>query len=143
MEARPSDRQEAQEKAKRRVTQGVTFDTGVLIALERRQSRALQIHKRLGERGVPVHVPWIVVAEWWRGRTEVRETVLRSLEVELPTLMLAQLAGVALARVTTATTIDAIVMASAALRGDVVYSGDVTDLEKLRVFFPSVRVLAI
>lgn len=122
--------------------QGATFDTGMLIALERRKSRALQIHKRLGERGVPIRVPWVVVAEWWRGRTDVRETILRSVDVESPTMRLACLAGEALAKVKAATTIDAIVMASAALRGDVVYTTDAGDLERLRLFFPSVRVLA-
>ena len=125
--------------------QGVTFDTGVLIALERRKLRALQIHERLGERGVTINVPWVVLAEWWRGRTDVRETILRTLDVEAPTPALAKLAGVALAdpRARRATTIDAIVMASAALRGDVVYTTDSDDLERLRAFFPSVRVLGV
>lgn len=125
--------------------QGVTFDTGVLIALERRELRALQIHERLGERGITINVPWVVLAEWWRGRTDVRETILRTLDVEAPTPTLAKLAGLALAdpRVRRATTIDAIVMASAALRGDVVYTTDIDDLECLRAFFPSVRVLGV
>lgn len=39
--------------------------------------------------------------------------------------------------------VDAVVMASAAARGDIVYSGDVTDLERLRRFFPVVRVFAV
>jgi len=39
--------------------------------------------------------------------------------------------------------IDAIVMASAASRGDVVYTSDFDDLERLRSFFPSVRVLVV
>jgi len=127
------------------VKQGVTFDTGVLIALERRKLRALQIHERLGERGVTINVPWVVLAEWWRGRTDVRETILRTLDVEAATPALAKLAGVALAdpRVKRATTIDAIVMASAALRGDLVYTTDVDDLERLRAFFPTVRVLGV
>ena len=125
--------------------QGVTFDTGVLIAIERRKPRALRIHERLGERGVSITVPWVVLSEWWRGRTDVRETILRSIDVEIPTVALAKLAGLALARSTAkpAVTIDAIVMASAALRGDLVYTTDVGDLERLRTFFPSVRVLGV
>jgi hypothetical protein len=39
--------------------------------------------------------------------------------------------------------VDAAVMASAALRGDVVYTSDVDDLEQLREHFPSVRVLRV
>jgi hypothetical protein len=34
-------------------------------------------------------------------------------------------------------------MASAARRGDVVYTSDVSDLEKLRKYFPTVRVLGV
>ncbi len=50
--------------------------------------------------------------------------------------------GEALAAVPGAPTIDAIVMASAARRGDLVYTSDVADLERLRKYFPSVRRLA-
>ena len=125
--------------------QGVTFDTGVLIAIERRKPRALQIHERLGELGVSINVPWVVLTEWWRGPTDVRETILRSVDVEVPTVELAKLAGLALAqlRAKPTLTIDAIVMASAALRGDIVYTTDVVDLDRLSSFFPSVRVLGI
>jgi hypothetical protein len=42
-----------------------------------------------------------------------------------------------------ATTVDAVVMASAASRGDVVYTTDVTDLQALSPHFPSVRVLGV
>jgi len=42
-----------------------------------------------------------------------------------------------------ATPIDAIVMASAAQRGDVVYTTDVSDLAKLASYFRAVRVLSI
>ena len=42
-----------------------------------------------------------------------------------------------------ATALDAIVMASAARRGDVVLTSDVYDLERLRAFFPSVRILGV
>ena len=48
-----------------------------------------------------------------------------------------------LASVKSSRPIDAVVMASAALRGDVVYTSDVGDLEKLRRHFPGVRVLAV
>jgi len=45
--------------------------------------------------------------------------------------------------VKSAIAIDAVVMASAALRGDVVYTSDTADLEKLRCRFPGVRVRAV
>jgi predicted nucleic acid-binding protein len=123
--------------------QGVTFDTGVLVALERRKQSAWGVFHRLQERGGPITVPAPVLGEWWRGRTDVREALCMSVRIEPLTPAIARLAGEALAAVKRATTIDAFVMASAALRGDVVYTGDVDDLEKLRAFFPGVRVLSI
>jgi hypothetical protein len=41
-------------------------------------------------------------------------------------------AGIALGRVPGSTVVDAIVVASAALRGDTIYTSDVSDLERLR-----------
>ncbi|MBN8611303.1 MAG: hypothetical protein J0L92_11990 [Deltaproteobacteria bacterium] len=55
---------------------------------------------------------------------------------------LAKIAGEAIATTPGATLVDAIVMASAASRGDAVYTSDVGDLERLRRRFPSVRILA-
>jgi hypothetical protein len=63
--------------------------------------------------------------------------------IEPLTPAIARLAGEALAAVKRATTGDAFVMASAALRGDVVYTCKVDDLERLRAFFQGVRVLPI
>jgi hypothetical protein len=39
--------------------------------------------------------------------------------------------------------VDAVVMASAARRGDIVLTSDIEDLEALRVAFPDVRVLRV
>ena len=86
-------------------------------------------------------VPAPVITEWWRGRSDVRETILRGVRVEPLDSDLAKLAGDALAVVAKATAIDAIVMASAARRGDIVYTSDIADLSRLQEFFPSVRVL--
>ena len=122
---------------------GITFDTGMLVALERRKQPAWEVYKRANERQVPITVPAVVIGEWWRGRTDLRETIRMSVRIEPLTDAIARLAGEALAKVKRATTIDAFVMASAALRGDVVYTGDVDDLERLRIFFPGVRVLSI
>lgn len=120
---------------------GITFDTGALIALERRRQRMKEIVERALAKDQPLTVPADVVGEWWRGRTDLRDSILESVDVEPLTEALAKLAGVALAAVNGATLVDAIVMASAASRGDIVYSSDVEDLERLRGHFPSVRVL--
>jgi hypothetical protein len=62
--------------------------------------------------------------------------------VENTDAALAKLAGEAMVAVRGATTVDAIVMASAARRGDLVYTSDIDDLERLRGYFPNVRVLS-
>ncbi len=120
---------------------GITLDTGALIALERRRQRMAQIYRIAVEEGLPVTVPAPVLAEWWRGRTDAREVILRGVRIEPLDAELAKLAGDALAAVVKATAIDAIVMASAARRGDIVYTSDIADLSRLQGFFPSVRVL--
>jgi predicted nucleic acid-binding protein len=122
---------------------GITFDTGALIALERRRQRMKEIVERALAKDQPIAVPADVVGEWWRGRTDLRDSILESVDVEPLTEALAKVAGEALARVKGATLIDAIVMASASSRGDIVYSSDVGDLERLRGQFPNVRVLGV
>jgi hypothetical protein len=121
---------------------GLTFDAGALIALERRHLRISKIYTTAVADGLSVTVPAVVISEWWRGRSDAREVILRGVRVELVDAALAKLAGEALAAVRGATTIDALVMASAARRGDVVYTSDVGDLQRLNAYFPSVRVLA-
>jgi predicted nucleic acid-binding protein len=122
---------------------GITFDTGALIALERRRQRMRDIFEHALATDQPITVPACVVGEWWRGRTDVREAILESVDVEPLTEALARLAGEALGSVKGATLVDAVVMVSAASRGDIVYSSDVDDLERLRRHFPGVRVLAV
>jgi hypothetical protein len=57
----------------------ITFDTGALIALERRKDRAMKVYTHARDRGLVVATPNVTVAEWWRGRTDRREAVLRGL----------------------------------------------------------------
>lgn len=122
---------------------GITLDTGALVALETRRQRMKHILERALEIDQSIIVPADVVGEWWRGRTDLRENILEAVDVEPLSEALAKVAGEALAIVRGATLVDAIVMASAAARGDVVYTSDVADLERLRRYFPAVRVLAV
>lgn len=48
-----------------------------------------------------------------------------------------------MASVRSATVVDAIVMASAARRRDIVYTSDFGDLARLQSYFSSVRVLSV
>jgi predicted nucleic acid-binding protein len=120
---------------------GLTFDTGALIALERRRPAAQKVYEAARSDGRTVTVPTAVIVEWWRlGRREKqRAALLRLLRIEQLSDPIARAAGVAIGLIG-ASSIDAIVMASAATRRDVVYTSDVDDLERLREVFPLVRV---
>jgi predicted nucleic acid-binding protein len=122
---------------------GVTFDTGALIALESRKQRIRGILERALAKQQRITVPADVIAEWWRGRTDLREHILASVDVEPLTDELARVVGQALGLVRGATLVDTVVMASAATRGDVVYTSDIDDLSRLSGYVPGVRVLGV
>lgn len=136
--ARPEEEEEH-----RRVKEAITLDTGALIALERGDARMGRVFVHARAQCIPMVVPADAVAEWWRGRTDVREKLLLALVVEPLTARIARRAGEGLAAVKGATTIDAIVMATAALRGGLVYTSDFGDLDRLRSHFRDVRVLSV
>ena len=121
-----------------------TFDTGMLIALERRKPRATEALRAIVRRGLLPVVPAVVYVEWWRGRTDLREEILAMVIVEDLPETLCRAAGEALAAVRGASLADVVVMASAALRGGgVVYTGDEDDLRRLQRHFPTVRLLPV
>jgi predicted nucleic acid-binding protein len=119
-----------------------TFDTGMLIALERRKKRATEAFRNIVRRGFLPILPAVVYVEWWRGRTDIREEILAAVIVEDMPPALCRAAGEALGLVKGSTLADAVVMASAALRGGgIVYTADVADLSRLQRHFPTVLVL--
>lgn len=120
-----------------RATRGVTFDTGMLIALERRNASALALLRACRESRAVITIPSAVVAEWWRGTSRA---VLECGVLETLTPELAQRAGELLARTGKSNAVDATVIASAAQRGDVVATGDPDDL---RVLAHGVRGVAV
>jgi predicted nucleic acid-binding protein len=124
---------------------GVTVDTGALIALERADRRMLGLWRTWARQKTPITVPSVVVAEWWRNQRGPNAVLLEGIDVEMLDETLARIAGRALAelRLGREHTIDAIVMASAAQRGDVVYTSDFEDLTRLTGCFPAVRVLGV
>lgn len=76
-------------------------------------------------------VPAVVYVEWWRGRTDLREEILAAVIVEAMPSSLCRAAGEALRAMKGTSLADAVVMASAALRGGgIVYSSDVNDLQR-------------
>jgi 3-oxoacyl-[acyl-carrier-protein] synthase III len=86
-----------------------------------------------------------VVAEWWRGRTKVRDMLLASSHVvaSLAAMKAARLALTRSKHIDASLTIDAIVMATAALDKGIVVTSDPADFERLAPAFPGVTVLAV
>jgi predicted nucleic acid-binding protein len=120
------------------------LDTGALIAAERKKERMGRFFY-LGRAGrAHLMVPLPVIAEWWRGRTDAREDILRSTEV-VASLDAAKAAGVALSAlggIDSKLTVDSMVMATAALLDAIVVTGDPRDFERLAVHFPGVSVIS-
>lgn len=122
---------------------GLTLDTGALIAIERKSVRMSQIWERARLTRTRITVPSVVVVEWWRGQRGPVARTLDAVMVEPLSHALARIAGEAMANVPGASVADAVVMASAAQRGDVVYTADLDDLTGLATYFPGVRVFGI
>lgn len=121
----------------------ITLDTGALIGLERRHARVVSLVRYARAHAQSIVAPAAVIAEWWRGRTDVREMILDMIDVERLDAELARLAGEAMAAVKGASVVDALVMASTSRRGGVVYTSNVDDLVRLQAFFPNTRVVHV
>lgn len=119
---------------------GVTFDTGALIALERRKSSALALLRVCRQARIRITIPAAVVAEWWRGS---HVALLDGADLEPLSPALARLAGDLLATARRADTIDATVIVSAAQRGDLVITDDPKDLRLLASYVQGVDVVEI
>ncbi|HTU63408.1 MAG TPA: PIN domain-containing protein [Polyangiales bacterium] len=121
-----------------------TFDTGMLLALERRKRRATEAFRAIIQQGYLPTVPAVVYVEWWRGRTAIREEILSAVLIEDMRPSLCRAAGEALGAVRGSTLADAVVMASASLRGGgIVYTSDVEDLTRLQRHFSTVNILRV
>lgn len=121
---------------------GVTLDTGALIALERKEARMRRAIAEARAAHRVVSVPSVVLIEWWRDAPRQR-SILAGLEIAPLDERIAKAAGAAVGAVTGATTVDAAVMAHAALRDDVVWTSDVDDMLRLQAHFPGVRVFSV
>lgn len=111
---------------------GLTLDTGALIAADRRDRRFWSFWKAAISAEVPVTVPAGVLAQAWRGRTNVAMAiVLKGCVFESLDEAGARAAGALCATSGTADIIDASVVLGASDRGDDVLTSDVDDLTRL------------
>jgi predicted nucleic acid-binding protein len=124
---------------------GLTLDTGALIGFERIDRRVLVHLKNAQLQGQELTVPTAVLAEAWRGGSRsARVARLLDICVIEPLFEdLARLAGEAMGSVKGSAVVDAIVMSSASRRGDRVLTSDFEDLDRLRAYFPAVRLLRV
>ena len=128
---------------------GLTLDTGALIGLERARKRIRETVAAAKAGNDRITVPAVTLTEWWRGPEKRRQLIRAMFDLEPLDEDLAKSAGQALASlrkggdVDAGVTIDAIVMASAARRGDVVFTSDVDDLERFSRYFPNVRIFSV
>jgi hypothetical protein len=109
----------------------------MLVALERRHAGALALLRACRLSRASITIPAGVVAEWWRGS---HRALLEGGNVEALTPELAEHAGELLASTGGSNAIDASVVASAALRGDLVITGDEHDLRALAKLVSGVSV---
>jgi hypothetical protein len=124
---------------------GLTLDSGALIGYERNDRAVVVQIKAALLCGIDVTVPAVVLAEVWRGgpRAARLAQILGSCIVDEADGSQALKAGEAIAKVPGAGTVDAMVMASAAARGDMVLTGNFQDLSRLRAAFTTVKLVRI
>jgi predicted nucleic acid-binding protein len=122
-------------------TTKITLDTAALVAIERRDRVMLAFMTAALGAGARITVPSPVVSEWWRGQHGPAARILDAVVIEPLSAGLARLVGETLGIVRGATLVDAVVVASAAKRGDLVLTSDGDDLTRIRdAAFPSVRI---
>ena len=123
---------------------GLTYDAGVLVALERGDRMAWAWHKAAVRAGRVPTVPSVVVTEVWRGaRQALLAAALASCRIDPLDDGQARRAGAALGRARSDATIDACVLAGAGGRGDAVLTADPADLGSLAPHIGNVPVVAL
>jgi hypothetical protein len=108
---------------------GITYDTGALVAAEKRSRAMWAIHKRALERGLRPTVPAGVLAQAWRGGPQAElSRFLLGCRVDALTEFGSRATGHACARSRTSDVVDASVVVGALARADVVFTSDPDDL---------------
>ena len=111
---------------------GIVYDTGALLAAERRDPRLWALHDEIFARDVVPIVPVVVLAQAWRGGPQASlSRLLRGCRVEPDTEALAWAAGSACAIAGTADVVDAIVIVSALIHRAAVFTSDPDDLGRI------------
>jgi predicted nucleic acid-binding protein len=111
---------------------GTTYDTGALLAAEAHRRELWVLHARSLLRGERPVVPAAVLAQAWRGGPQAAlSRLLRGCVVEDLDEPRARGAGVICARSGTRDIVDALVVAGALARADLIVTSDAGDLERI------------
>ena len=113
---------------------GATYDTGALIAAERRNPRMWKMHNSLIAQGVTPVVPAGALAQAWKDGSGTQAPLARMLkqcQVEPLEESLAKQVGAASARTKSNDVVDISVVISAASRGDRIFTSDKKDINKI------------
>jgi hypothetical protein len=113
------------------VAQGLTFDTGALIAAEKRSAVFHAIVQRSVERRAVLTVPMTVLAQAWRSQAVRIARTLNACNVEPFTRSRAKQIGVLLGKTRTTDIVDASVVLGAVDRADAIVTSDPEDIERL------------
>ena len=123
---------------------GITFDAGGLIALDRNDRRVLTLIARATERGMRITIPATALAQAMRN--PARQARLRRLIRQAGTDLIpldgpdATAVGLLLARTATADIVDAHVVICALRSGQAVVTSDADDLRRIG---PELRVVVV
>jgi hypothetical protein len=116
-------------------TQGITLDTGALIALDRGDARMIALIQQALATKRRFHIPAGVVGQAWRNgaRQATLARFLRAVEVEIEPLdePLARACGALCGASGTRDIIDASVVLTARGHGDVIVTSDPDDLRQI------------
>jgi len=113
------------------MAQGLTFDTGLLIAAEKGTRMFDAIWQESVERRSRRTVPIPVLAQAWRSRAVMVARIVKACTIEPLTEDRAREIGILLGKSGTSDVVDASVVLGAIERGDGIVTSDPEDIERL------------
>jgi hypothetical protein len=113
------------------MAEGLTLDSGALIAAEKQDRHFWTMWEEALERGALVTVPAPVVAQVWRGNRPLIARLLQACQVEALDEAGAKRVGELLAKSRTPVIVEAVVVLGAAARRDAVLTSDPDDIRRL------------
>lgn len=121
---------------------GLVYDTGALLAAERRHREFWALHEQSLASGIRPIVPVVVLAQAWRGAPHANlSRLLRGCQVTPDTEELGKAAGAICGRAGTSDIIDGLVVVTALRLDALVVTSDPQDLQHLASSLPSTLAL--